>query len=111
MPWPGLLVTTLVTTDLKQKETLPGAANASLASTEVPKPRLEHIMETLRLSIQGMSCGGCVGKVSAALKSVPGTTVDEVAVGSARVQFDPKKTTDGVLIAAVNKLGFQAAKA
>ena len=68
-------------------------------------------METLRMSIQGMSCGGCVGKVSAALKSVPGTTVDEVAVGSARVQFDPKKTTDGVLIAAVNKLGFKAAKA
>ena len=68
-------------------------------------------METLSLSIQGMSCGGCVGKVSAALKSIPGTTVEEVAVGSARVLFDPNKTTDRVLIAAVNKLGFQAAKA
>ena len=68
-------------------------------------------METLSLSIQGMSCGGCVGKVSAALKSIPGTTVEEVAVGSARVLFDPNKTTDRVLIAAGNKLGFQAAKA
>ena len=68
-------------------------------------------MESLNLSIQGMSCGGCVGKVTAALKSVPGTTVEAVAVGSTRVQFDPKKTTESALITAVNKLGFQAAKA
>ena len=68
-------------------------------------------METLSLSIQGMSCGGCVGKVTATLKSIPGTTVETVAVGSARVQFDPEKTTDRALIAAVNTLGFQATKA
>ena len=67
-------------------------------------------METLSLSIQGMSCGGCVAKVSTALKSIPGTTVETVAVGSARVLYDPKKTTDSDLIAAVNKLGFKAAK-
>jgi copper chaperone len=68
-------------------------------------------METLSLSIRGMSCGGCVGKVTAALKSVAGSTVEEVAVGSARVQFDPKQTTETALIAAVNKVGFQAARA
>ena len=68
-------------------------------------------METLRLSIQGMSCGGCVGKVTTALKSVPGTTVETVTVGSARVKFDPNKTTESVLIAAVTNLGFKAAKA
>ena len=68
-------------------------------------------MEALSMSIQGMSCGGCVGKVTTALKSVPGTTVETVAVGSARVTFDPKKTTDSALIAAVNDLGFKAAKA
>ena len=68
-------------------------------------------METLSMSIRGMSCGGCAAKVSAALKSIPGTTVEQVAVGSARVLFDPKKTTDRVLIAAVNNLGFKAAKA
>ena len=68
-------------------------------------------METLSLSIQGMSCGGCVAKVSTALKSIPSTTVEAVAVGSARVLYDPKKTTDSDLIAAVNHLGFKAAKA
>jgi copper chaperone len=68
-------------------------------------------METLSLSIQGMSCGGCVSKVTAALKSVPSTTVEAVTVGSARVLFDPKKTTNSAVIAAVNKLGFKATTA
>ncbi len=68
-------------------------------------------METLKLSIHGMSCGGCASKVSAALRSIPGTTVEEVVVGSARVLFDPKRTTESVIIAAVNNLGFKAAKA
>ena len=68
-------------------------------------------METLNMSIQGMSCGGCAGKVSSALKSIPGATVESVAVGSARVQFDSKKTTASALIAAVDNLGFKASKA
>ena len=68
-------------------------------------------METLSLSIQGMHCGGCASKVSAALKSIPGTTVEAVTAGSARVLFDPKRTTERVLIATVNNLGFKVAKA
>jgi copper chaperone CopZ len=68
-------------------------------------------MQKLNLSIEGMHCGGCAAKVSAALKQVPGTTVESVVVGSAKVLFDPHKTTDGDLIAAVNHLGFKAAKA
>ncbi len=58
-----------------------------------------------------MHCGGCAAKVSSALKAVPGTTVEQVAVGSARVSFDPKKTSDSALIAVVNHLGFTASKA
>ena len=68
-------------------------------------------METLNLSIKGMHCGGCAAKVSGALKSLPGTTVQEVAVGSARVSFDPEITSAATVIGAVNKLGFQAATA
>ena len=65
-------------------------------------------METVHLSIQGMHCGGCAAKVSKALTSLPGTKVEEVAVGSARISFDPQKTSAIALIAAVNKLGFKA---
>ncbi len=68
-------------------------------------------METVNLSIQGMHCGGCASRVSTALKSVPGATVEDVAVGSARVSFDPKKTSMAALIGVVNNLGFKAVAA
>ena len=68
-------------------------------------------METVTLSIKGMHCGGCAAKVSTALKSLPGTKVEEVAVGSARVSFDPQKTSAAALIVAVDNLGFKAATA
>jgi copper chaperone CopZ len=73
--------------------------------------QLEFVMETVNLSIQGMHCGGCAAKVSTALKSVPGTNVEEVTVGSARVSFDPQKTSTAGLISAVNKVGFKATAA
>jgi copper chaperone len=65
-------------------------------------------METINLAIQGMSCGGCAAKVSNALKSLPGTKVEAVAVGSARILFDPKLTSTAAMVDAVNHLGFQA---
>ena len=68
-------------------------------------------METVNLSIQGMHCGGCASKVSTALQSVPGANVENVAVGSARISFDPKKTSAAALIGVVDKLGFKAAAA
>ena len=68
-------------------------------------------METVNLSIQGMHCGGCAAKVSTALKALPGTKVEEVAVGSARISFDPHITSASALIGAVNNLGFKAVTA
>jgi len=70
--------------------------------------KLEFIMETINLTIQGMSCGGCAAKVSNALKSLPGAKVKAVAVGSARISFDPKLTSTAAMVDAVNHLGFQA---
>lgn len=66
-------------------------------------------METVHLSIEDMHCGGCVARVTAALKAVPGANVEQVAVGSARVSFDPKKTSAAALIGAVDGIGFKAA--
>jgi copper chaperone len=72
---------------------------------------MESAMETIKLLIEGMHCGGCAAKVSTALKSLPGTQVEEVAVGSARVSFDPRKTTAAALIGVVNHFGFKATAA
>jgi copper chaperone len=50
-------------------------------------------MEHVTLAISGMSCGGCVSKVSNALTTIPGVQVDAVTVGSATVSYDNARTT------------------
>ncbi len=42
--------------------------------------------QTTTLSIDGMSCGGCVTAVTKALSAVPGVKVQSVAVGSAEIE-------------------------
>jgi copper chaperone len=46
-------------------------------------------MSTVELEISGMSCGHCVKAVQQALATVAGVTTDAVAVGFARVTYDP----------------------
>jgi copper chaperone len=62
----------------------------------------------LTLSIEGMHCGGCVNRVSQALGKVPGVTVDQVEVGSARLRFDPSATNPASIAEAVTRIGFTA---
>ncbi|MGA2232145.1 MAG: heavy-metal-associated domain-containing protein, partial [Tepidisphaeraceae bacterium] len=69
----------------------------------------EFSMETIHLSIQDMHCGACVARVTAALKGVAGVKVEEVAVGSARVSIDPKKTPSAALVGVLEGIGFKAA--
>ena len=65
-------------------------------------------MEKVNLVIRGMGCGGCVSKVTAAFKSLPGVTVDTVAIGSATVFIDPAKTTAERLVEVLAAAGFTA---
>ena len=60
-------------------------------------------MTTLR--IDNMHCGACVRRVTAALNAVPGTRVEQVEVGMARVD---SSASDEALLAAVSKAGFPA---
>jgi copper chaperone len=68
-------------------------------------------MQILELTIDGMSCNGCVGSVTRALKAVPG--VADVAVTlappRARVTFDPTKTGRDAFAAALDDAGYELA--
>ncbi len=64
--------------------------------------------ETLRLSIEGMHCGGCVRRVTAALEGVKGVETGKVEVGSALMTFDPDQATAEDIEAAINRIGFAA---
>lgn len=63
-------------------------------------------MVELLFQIEGMHCGACVQRVTRVLNQVPGTHVDEVRVGGARLHADaPIPET---YLAAIRKAGFEA---
>jgi len=66
-------------------------------------------METITLSITGMTCGNCVKHVEKALKGVAGVTGVEVdlTTGAARVMGDFSKGT-AALLDVLNEEGYPA---
>ena len=60
-------------------------------------------MTTLR--IENMHCGACVRRVTAALNALPGTKVEEVQIGMARIET---AATPEQILAAIGKTGFPA---
>ena len=65
-------------------------------------------MQTADLKVTGMTCGGCVGKVTHALKGVAGVTDASVSLstGEATVQFDEAVTSPSQLKLAVQQAGY-----
>ena len=64
--------------------------------------------KTLNLAIEGMHCEACVRRVTSALQSVEGVTVNSVEVGSATVAFDGAETSAQDITAALDRNGFAA---
>jgi copper chaperone len=63
---------------------------------------------TLKLSIEGMHCGGCVRRVTVALQGVKGVELGPINVGSAEMTFHPEQASAEDIAAAVNRIGFSA---
>ena len=63
----------------------------------------------VKLSVRGMTCADCTGKVKAALEGVPGVTKAEVSLekNEAAVTYEKGKTTPEALVKAVQKAGFK----
>lgn len=60
--------------------------------------------QTMRIS--GMTCGNCMRHVDAALRAIPGVTVEDVRVGSATVAFDEATVAPALLVDAVEDAGY-----
>ena len=65
-------------------------------------------MAQIDLQIEGMHCGACVRRVTQALQSVPGSEVEFVRIGGARVRSKDDSVTPQALIDAVGKVGYSA---
>jgi copper chaperone len=50
-------------------------------------------MQSLHLTIEGMTCEHCVRAVDGRLRRTPGVQVERVVIGAADLRFDPVKTS------------------
>ncbi len=65
-------------------------------------------MQTELLKVTGMTCGGCAGNVTTALKEIKGVSDVNVslAAGEAAVKFDERLTSPAQLKSAVQHAGY-----
>lgn len=63
-------------------------------------------MKSIRISIDGMSCGHCVAAVRRALTAVDGATVHDVALGRADVTYDPERIGEGGILETISESGY-----
>lgn len=68
-------------------------------------------MRTETLTVDGMTCSDCVDSVTKALKAVDGVAGVDVSLsqGTARVDFDERRTSVEHLRNAVEQAGFETA--
>jgi copper chaperone CopZ len=69
-------------------------------------------MKTLVATIGGMHCEGCAETIRALLKMEPGVQASTVSFKerNVRILFDPSATSEGHLIAAIERGGYKAAR-
>ncbi len=97
-------------------ETVNGAAElieAVEAAGYQAKPWQEAPAAAIELSVEGMTCGGCVKRVTAALEAVPSVASADVDLESGRavVAVGNGSIDAGTLIAALDEAGYRAAPA
>ena len=65
-------------------------------------------MESLHLTIEGMTCAHCVRAVDARLRKTPGVEVVHVEIGSADLRVDPAVTNAAALSDVIADEGYTA---
>ncbi len=78
--------------------------NPAPALTNEPSAT-EGLIE-ITLHIEGMSCAHCLHTVEKTLQALPGVIVHAVALGQARVAYDPGQVTLSALAEALNAQGY-----
>ncbi|GAC1693663.1 MAG: cation transporter [Gemmatimonadaceae bacterium] len=63
-------------------------------------------MDTLDLTIGGMTCAHCVNAVRHALEEIDGVTVPRLSVGAATVAYDPAGATTETILEAITAAGY-----
>lgn len=65
-------------------------------------------MEKVEFTIEGMTCEHCVRAVKGRLEHTDGVKVEDVRVGTAKIEYDPSKTNIDDLEEAIADEGYTA---
>nr|WP_322629888.1 heavy metal translocating P-type ATPase [Halothiobacillus sp.] len=86
----------------------PAQLNAERIADTIRDTGYAPITDELDLTVEGMTCASCVGRVERALKKTPGVLAAEVnlATERAHVRFVPGMVTPDELAAAVSEAGY-----
>jgi Cu+-exporting ATPase len=81
--------------------------NENVKASELVDGRSRHVV----LSIEGMTCATCAGRVEKALDALPGVTaLVNLARERADVDFDPARVGPGMLAEAVERAGYEVSR-
>ncbi|HUF25756.1 MAG TPA: cation transporter [Gemmatimonadaceae bacterium] len=64
-------------------------------------------MDRMTLKIDGMTCGHCVSAVTKALGALDGVEIEQVAIGTATVAYDPRATAVETITGAIEDEGYR----
>lgn len=87
------------------------AAIAGCASSEADqKPQKDVLMKSVKIPVEGMSCGSCAARIKKNLASIVGVHAASVSFDekSAIIQYDARKLEPNRLASAITGLGFKA---
>jgi copper chaperone CopZ len=65
-------------------------------------------MERVNLTIEGMSCEHCLRAVRGRLERTAGVRIEDVAIGSATIEYDPARATLDDIEEAIADEGYTA---
>lgn len=74
----------------------------------VPPIPWSGTMNTLKLTIDGMSCGSCLNRVQKTLGTIAGVQVSSVKIGQATLEYDPAQHSPEAIADVVTKSGYKA---
>jgi len=67
-------------------------------------------MKTTELKIEGMSCGHCVMAVKKELSKLTDVVIEDVQIGTAKVQYNETKVTEKTIADAIEQAGYKVVK-
>ena len=107
---PGVEAVSVNLVSGKAQVTFAERPDAEAVAAALGKAGYPLATEETRLSVEGMTCASCVGRVERALKAAPGVLAASVnlATNEAAVRFAAGATSPGELAAVVTKAGYAA---